>query len=169
MIRFFVPGIPATKGSWKVMRNKLRPDNAREKPWALAVAWSAKAAGIKPTTAPVHVEIKCFFPRPKKPTHPFPSRNDVDKLARSTLDALTSIAWADDQQVVSLVVTKAYADADVGAAVAIMALASDARPNFEGARTEPSDQYGALTQIPGDDQQPLAATQRTGTELGGEG
>ena len=110
MAMFFVPGVPATKGSWKVMRGKLRPDNEREKPWALAVAWSAKAARVVQADGAVRVEIACYFPRPKKPTNPFPSRNDVDKLARSTLDALTGIAWADDQQVVELEVRKAYTD-----------------------------------------------------------
>lgn len=106
---FWVDGIPATKGSWKVHRGKLRPDNAKERPWANAVAWTAKAAGIEITDGPVYVLIECFYPRPKKPTHPFPSRNDVDKAARSCLDALTGIAWHDDQQVVDLRVTKAYA------------------------------------------------------------
>ncbi len=109
MATFFVPGVPATKGSWKALRNgKLRPDNAREKPWALAVAWSAKAARVEQVDGPVIVELVCYFPRPKRPTHAFPSRNDVDKLARSTLDALTGIAWRDDQQVVELRVSKAY-------------------------------------------------------------
>lgn len=109
MIRLFVPGIPATKGSWKALRNgKLRPDNVREKPWALAVAWSAKAARVPKFDGAVRVEIGCYFPPPKRPTNPYPSRNDVDKLARSTLDALTGIAWADDQQVTELLVTKNY-------------------------------------------------------------
>jgi crossover junction endodeoxyribonuclease RusA len=122
MAVFFVPGIPATKGSWKVMRGKLRPDNNREKPWALSVAWSAKAARVAVAAGPVAVELSCYFPRPKKPTNPFPSRNDVDKLARSCLDALTGIAWADDQQVVELVVSKAYTSEmhpDAGAWVSV--------------------------------------------------
>lgn len=115
MTAFFVPGVPATKGSWRPIRGKrgktvLLPDNAREKPWALAVAWSAKAARMRPLDGAVKVTIHCWFPRPKNPTNPFPARNDVDKLARSTLDALTGIAWQDDQQVVRLVVTKAYVD-----------------------------------------------------------
>ena len=111
MITFFVPGIPATKGSWRAQRNgKLRPDNAREKPWALAVAWCAKAARVRQSTSGIEVRVHCFFPRPKRPTNPYPSRNDVDKLARSTLDALTGIAWRDDQQVVRLVATKRFVD-----------------------------------------------------------
>jgi len=109
MISFRVDGIPATKGSWKVARRgKLRPDNVRERPWASAVAWSAKAAGARVVNGPVIVLIDLYYPRPKKPTHPFPSRSDVDKAARSILDALTGVAWIDDQQVVVLRVTKRY-------------------------------------------------------------
>lgn len=112
MISFWVDGIPATKGSWKVARGgKLRPDNARERPWANAVAWCAKAAGVRVIDGPVDVVISLFYPRPKKPTHDFPARNDVDKAARSCLDALTGIAWQDDQQVVQLLVSKAFAGA----------------------------------------------------------
>jgi len=105
---FFVDGVPATKGSWKVSRGKLRPDNERERPWANAVAWTANAAGVKPLAGPVKLTIDLYFPKPKKPTNVFPSRNDVDKLARSVMDALTGIAWADDQQVVELFVTKQW-------------------------------------------------------------
>lgn len=108
---FFVDGIPATKGSWKVgRRGKLRPDNERERPWANAVAWTTKAAGVKPIDGAIELTLWLFFPRPKRPTNPFPSRNDVDKLARSCMDALTGIAWADDQQVTDLFVQKRWQD-----------------------------------------------------------
>lgn len=110
MIAFWVDGVPATKGSWKVTRGgKLRPDGARERPWANAVAWCARAAGVRVLTGPVAVSLALYYPRPKKPTHPFPARNDVDKAARSCLDALTGIAWQDDQQVVALTVIKEFA------------------------------------------------------------
>jgi Holliday junction resolvase RusA-like endonuclease len=106
---FWVDGIPATKGSWRVMRGKLLPDNPRERPWANAVAWVAKASGVRVVSGPVSVTIAAYYPRPKRPTHAYPARNDADKIARSCLDALKGIAWADDQQVVELRVTKAYA------------------------------------------------------------
>lgn len=114
MWSFFVDGVPATKGSWKVNRGKLRPDNERERPWANAVAWTAKSAGVKPLTGPVKLTIDLYFPRPKKPTNSFPSKNDVDKLARSAMDAMTGIAWLDDQQVIRLVVGKDYVSRNVG-------------------------------------------------------
>lgn len=117
---FWVGGIPATKGSWRVMRGRLLPDNANERPWASAVAWTAKAAGVRVVTGPVAIAISCYYPKPKRPTHPFPSRNDADKAARSVLDALTGIAWVDDQQVVDLRVTKGFAgESGPGAQVTI--------------------------------------------------
>lgn len=107
---FFVNGAPATKGSWRVMRGNMVPDNQRERPWADVVAWTAKACGSKPTSKPVRVCLQFFFAKPKRPTNPYPSRNDVDKLARSCLDALTGVSWVDDQQVVDLRASKDYAD-----------------------------------------------------------
>ena len=106
-VAFFVDGVPVTKGSWKVTRTgHLRPDNVRERPWANAVAWTAKSVGVQPVDGPVTISIDCYYPSPKKPTHAFPSRNDVDKAARSVLDALKGIAWQEDQQVVDLRATK---------------------------------------------------------------
>ena len=110
-MQFFVNGKPATKGSWKVTRHgALRPDSERERPWANAIAWTAKSLGAKPTDKPVKVTLQFFFARPKKPSNPFPSKSDVDKLSRSALDALTGIVWNDDQQVVDLHATKDFAD-----------------------------------------------------------
>ncbi len=125
MSELWIDGIPATKGSWKVQRGKLRPDNERERPWANAIAWTAKTAGLRPGTAPMVVVVNLYFPRPKKPSNPFPSRNDVDKLARSVLDALTGIAWNDDQQVVDLRITKAFVEhgSTPGALIVIKELA----------------------------------------------
>ncbi len=109
-MRFRVDGVPATKGSWRSFgKGNFVPDNKRERPWAQAVAWSAKAAGVELLTGAVHVEAVFEFPKPKRPANDFPARNDVDKLLRSALDALTHVAWNDDQQVVSVVASKRWA------------------------------------------------------------
>lgn len=113
IVTFWASGIPATKGSWLVTSSRaLRPDNKREAPWATTVGWAAKIARVRLATWPVKLRIDFFFPRPKHPKYPFPARNDVDKLARSCLDALTKIGYADDHQVVELAVTKQWAGAD---------------------------------------------------------
>jgi hypothetical protein len=70
----------------------------------------------------------------------------VDKLARSTLDALTGIAWADDQQVVELVVSKAYVgstERNPGAWVTVR------EANLDGSRAPSSTSSKPLTEIPG--------------------
>lgn len=71
---------------------------------------------------PRYVKITVLLPRPKAhyrtgkhseeikntaPVYPC-SKPDVDKLARTVLDALTGIIWRDDAQVVSLEIRKFY-------------------------------------------------------------
>ncbi len=110
MISFWTDGRPATKGSWQVNRNgSVRPQIQRERPWANAVAWSAKAAGIRPIAGAVRVTLEFHLLRPAKPAHPYPSRGDIDKLVRSCLDALTGIGYADDAQVVEVIARKQWA------------------------------------------------------------
>lgn len=113
-ISFTVDGTPATKGSWRATRAKsgrlfLRPDNEREKPWAQAVAWAARTAmaGAAPVSSSVRVSIMVSVTRPKTTKLDAP-RMDVDKLARSVLDAMTRIVYGDDVQVISLTVSKRW-------------------------------------------------------------
>ena len=108
----FVHGKPMTKGSWRPVRTpqgtRLLPQT-NEKPWAIAVAYEAQQNVTKHVTKPyaVRVELQFTFATPKKAANEFP-QGDVDKLARSCLDALTGICWDDDVQVSELVVAKSY-------------------------------------------------------------
>jgi crossover junction endodeoxyribonuclease RusA len=108
----FVPGKPRTKGSWRPVQTakgiRMLPQT-NEKPWAFAVGYEAQqhVSKLVPKPHGVHVELSFTFPTPKKATNEFP-QGDVDKLARSCLDALTGICWDDDVQVTELVVTKRY-------------------------------------------------------------
>jgi crossover junction endodeoxyribonuclease RusA len=47
--------------------------------------------------------------KPSAPKHPA-KVPDIDKLTRAVLDALTSIVWVDDSQVVRLTASKVYVD-----------------------------------------------------------
>ncbi len=131
-VSFFVPGIPATKGSHKVIsrgrggRQLARPlvinDNPRGYSWARAVATMARfeMASRPPLEGAVAVTMLFALPRPKRhhrangtlkpaaPEHPA-TRPDLDKLARSAGDALTGIVYRDDSQVVTLALEKHYA------------------------------------------------------------
>ena len=92
----------------------------RVEPWKKAVGVEAKKVVKKIIIEPVHVDLVFWFNRPishlyangeVKPSAPkYPNRRqgDIDKLCRSTLDALTLSAIADDSQVVSLQAKKYY-------------------------------------------------------------
>lgn len=129
MIRFFAPGVPATKGSRRafVHRHTGRVvsmnDNPREKAWAAIVALAAQEAmqraGVAPLDGPVALVFDFRFARPKghmgakgvRPSAPpAPAvKPDWDKISRSTGDALAGICYRDDAQVVEALVTKRYA------------------------------------------------------------
>lgn len=85
--------------------------------------------GAKPFDGPVSVEISFYLPRPKSSPkwRRWPhTRPDLDKLCRSTFDALTDAnVWGDDGSVVELHATKHYADTDrtVGAVILIRSVA----------------------------------------------
>jgi hypothetical protein len=111
-----------TKGSWKVAtrnrRTVLIPDNPGEPAWAELVAWQAKSAivaerhfqdldralldALGQRSARWSATLAFTLDPPKGRA----GRRDVDKLARSVLDALTGIVWADDEQVDRLDVRK---------------------------------------------------------------
>lgn len=105
LVKFFVDGLPETKGSYVGLgRGRVKADNPREKGWAEAVGWTARAAmiGKKLITDPCAVELEFLLP----PPHGKKNRRDVDKLTRSVLDAITGIVIADDELVFDLAAMK---------------------------------------------------------------
>lgn len=105
MISFHVPGVPATKGSYRTFRSRagkqvVKNDNARCKPWQEAIGWSARAAmrSASPMTGAVTLDVVFRFERPKTTKLATP-RLDVDKLLRALLDGMTGIVYVDDKQV----------------------------------------------------------------------
>ncbi len=133
-ITFTVRGIPAPQGSKRAVvhrstgRAVVIESSTRVKPWRSDVRDAALAtmAWLPPLQGPVGLELAFRFPRPKG--HFGTGRNagvlranapiwpavkpDIDKLARSTLDALTGLLFVDDAQVVDLGLRKRYADGD---------------------------------------------------------
>ena len=138
MIVFEVLGTPAPKGSSRAFINKatgrafVAPGGAKstEKKianWNAAVRERAlEAIGERAEPVyigkPISVEIVFGMSRPashwsKKanggllPSAPIApgTKPDIDKLARTTLDALTGLAFDDDSRIVKLVCTKKYA------------------------------------------------------------
>lgn len=138
-IVFRVYGTPAPQGSKRGFVNKsggvsMVESSAKVKPWRQDVKYAALEAHEayggtgthfdRPT--PVTAVLTYYLPRPKghyrtgknahllRPSAPeYPTtKPDIDKLVRSTLDALGEAnIWADDSQVVCLHVNKNYASA----------------------------------------------------------
>ena len=114
-----VCGTPKPKGSWNTFYNKkvrrcILIPASKSKPWEKLVAMAALDAGVEKLEGPVAVDMTFFMHRPKSVS--FEKRAvpcvmpDIDKLARSILDALTGVAYKDDGQVVDLIARKRYDD-----------------------------------------------------------
>lgn len=120
-ITFRVYGIPQTKGSTRARHipgqryASITNDNKKNKPWATLVSYEARLAKGPgdPLDGPVLLRLRFFMRPPKalpKRRDSFAiKRPDLDKMIRSIKDALSSILYRDDSQVVMLVVTKEYA------------------------------------------------------------
>lgn len=99
-----IEGVAETKGSWIPLGNgRMKRDNPREKAWAEQVGWVAKLMmrGKMPLTSAL-VTLDFVLP----PAHGRKNQRDVDKLARSCLDAMTGIVYVDDENVRGLVAMK---------------------------------------------------------------
>lgn len=117
-----VYGTPAPQGSKRHVGNGvLIESSAKVKPWREAVKHAVIDArlaaepyyGLPPIEGPVAAALIFTVPKPAsapKRTHTWPVRRpDLDKLIRSTLDAITdSGAIRDDAQIVELTAAKRY-------------------------------------------------------------
>ena len=109
-----VSGEPAPKGSRTVGTRKngsvyTRPASSKEKTWQKAV--SEACVGVPCLDGPYEVEVRFRFASPQKPKYKYPSRTDIDKLCRSTLDGLVQGELiSDDRHVTRLVAQKEYGD-----------------------------------------------------------
>lgn len=116
-ISFTAHGTPGPKGSRNVGKHGQSYDQSRVgKQWQSDVALQARSAliryGVKgPLPKPYHVEVVFAFPWPRQATHQWPSKADIDKLVRATLDGLTQGGVIeDDRHVISLVSVKRFSD-----------------------------------------------------------
>jgi Holliday junction resolvase RusA-like endonuclease len=139
-LSFFVPGIPRPGGSKKAiwrpgMRHASVVDAGGEhtKNWRGVVALSARAAHRgPPLEGPLLVKVTFYMPRPKghfgkrglkpkaPPHHVF--KPDATKLWRSTEDAMSSIVWRDDSQIIHQYIHKEYTSEKCGAHIEVIEL-----------------------------------------------
>lgn len=119
-----VHGLPAPQGSKRhVGGGRMIEASKKVAPWRAAIVAEADRMGLTDLQLDGPISMRCFFylPRPKAhhkrdglrddaPTHPA-KVPDLDKLLRSTFDALTTAGvWRDDAQVVVVSASKSYAD-----------------------------------------------------------
>lgn len=129
-----VYGRPAPKGSLKCIgrggRHQLVEDAKRTKPWRERVAAGARRLTVSGLSGPIGLEVTLTVDRPanhygtgrnaarlKASAPAYPARRsvgiggDVDKLARTILDALEDAGTlTDDAQVIELTARKTYPD-----------------------------------------------------------
>lgn len=109
----WVQGEPEPSGSPRVIRRGKNGPPAiiwqKGPKWQKQIKRQAAEQIERPIEGPVSVRLVFHLPKPKKPKYPVPAtKPDIDKLARSTLDGLTGVAFEDDSRVVMLTVRKAY-------------------------------------------------------------
>ncbi len=108
-----VVGIPAPQGSKKSIGNNRFVETSKKLPaWRKAVKEAAEKVVETPFTDAVRVDVVFYMPRPKTVTRLRPTvPPDVDKLLRSTFDALTQAGvWSDDALVCQGSWDEVYAD-----------------------------------------------------------
>lgn len=94
-IRITIPGRPIPKGRPRLGMSGRKayvytPPKTAE--YEKLVGWVAKCSGCKPVAGPVSVELDVYVR----------SRMDLDNVAKSVLDGLNGVAYADDGQIVEL-------------------------------------------------------------------
>jgi len=104
-VTFSVEGLPAPQGSKRhVGGGRMVESSKKVGPWRADVELAARRAMIETFTGPVSVTLTFHMPMPKSrpakirklQTAWSSVRPDIDKLARSTLDALTASGIIDD-------------------------------------------------------------------------
>lgn len=121
-LKFCVPGRPRPQGSKRIVQGRLIECSRGLPGWRKSVTMAAIAArqqagGEWPILGPTILELRFHM------TRPWTSKPDIDKLARSILDALVQAGvLKDDAQVVALMAYKLPADSsEEGAVVEVYA------------------------------------------------
>ncbi len=117
---FRVMGLPAPQGSKNFKgfsgngKAYMQEASANLKPWRDSVIWTCVSTSGYRAIGPLSVSITFYMPCPNKPRWKVPAvKPDIDKLVRSTLDALKIAGRIeDDCRVVELIANKQFATPD---------------------------------------------------------
>jgi crossover junction endodeoxyribonuclease RusA len=114
-LKFVVDGQPRSQGSMTAVYNrKLGVARVRHVAapalslWRAQCREAARAANAVMWTGPIGIDITFGLPSPLDTRHGYPKRPDLDKLIRGVLDALTSVCYVDDSQVVTIKASKVW-------------------------------------------------------------
>lgn len=125
VIRFTVPGnaVPFARAGGGKNTPRFTPAKQRSAMGVVKLFCQRSMAGAAPLEGPVELSIAAYYLPPKSGPrrHWKTSRPDADNLSKLIKDALNTVAWRDDAQVVSLHVWKQY-DAVARVAVVIKEL-----------------------------------------------
>lgn len=99
-IRVLLSYPPGANRLWRHYQDRMlvAPEAAG---WKKEVAWRVKAAGVRPMTGPVAVELM-LHPRRTAKGLASKTRLDLDAPIKPLLDALQGVAYANDKQVVKI-------------------------------------------------------------------
>jgi crossover junction endodeoxyribonuclease RusA len=95
-----LPYPPGTNRLWRNARGRMIP-SADALAWKREAAWRAQAAGVRPISGPVAVEL-VLHPRLTAKGRASQTRLDVDAPIKPLLDALQGVAYANDKQVTQI-------------------------------------------------------------------
>jgi Holliday junction resolvase RusA-like endonuclease len=117
-VTFTVEGKPKGKARPRFANgHAYTPQATRDK--EQEIAWRAKEAGVQCTHNAVTMTVEAFFIKPKswtaqkKENAAYPTcKPDADNIGKIVGDALNSVAYEDDAQIVSLIVHKYWGDTE---------------------------------------------------------
>lgn len=98
-LRVIIPGNPVPKGRPRLGNGFVYTPRETQRAEHTVKA-HARRAGAKPMQGPISIELR-FYRETKR-------RVDVDNMAKLVLDALNGVCWRDDDQIASLMATKAH-------------------------------------------------------------
>lgn len=111
-VRFFVPGRPVAKQSFRFARTG-GYTAANVKDWQTLVMTHARQhfTSLTPVVSFVRVDMEFYLPDRR--------RVDLDNLSKAVLDGLKGVIFADDSQVVTLHLEKFYGSQNPGVDVVV--------------------------------------------------
>jgi crossover junction endodeoxyribonuclease RusA len=117
MIGFSVYGIPKAQGSVRAFKNIIVQGGSKEgriaqASWRTLIVDAARRACFSPLEGPVYVSMTFYLPKPKSTPKSvlWPGKKpDLDKLVRAAADAMSTIVYHDDSQIVHMMASKRYA------------------------------------------------------------